>query len=54
MIQLEPRRHEPPPGWPPAVFEAVTDAIAAALVASVRRAESSRAEAIDPVRESAQ
>ena len=35
---LEPRRHEPPPGWPGDVFERVTDALAAALVAAVRRA----------------
>ncbi len=39
MNALEPRRHEPPAGWPPEVFAAVTDAIAAALVATVRRAE---------------
>lgn len=36
---LEPRRHEPPTGWPPEVFERVTDAIAAALVAAYRRTE---------------
>jgi hypothetical protein len=35
--RLEPRRHAPPPDWPAEVFEAVTDALAAALVAAVRR-----------------
>jgi hypothetical protein len=39
MNALEPRRHEPPAGWPPEVFAAVVDAMAAALVAAVRRAE---------------
>jgi hypothetical protein len=34
---LHPRRHDPPEGWPPEVFEALTDALAAALVAAVRR-----------------
>lgn len=34
---LEPHRHEAPPGWPVEVFEQVTNAIAAALVAAVRR-----------------
>jgi hypothetical protein len=34
---LGPRRHDPPEGWPPEVFERVTDALAAALVAAVRR-----------------
>ena len=36
---LEPRRHEPPPGWDAQTFEAVTDALAAALVAVYRRAD---------------
>jgi hypothetical protein len=36
-MMLQPRRHEPPPGWPPAVFETVTDALAAALVAAITR-----------------
>jgi hypothetical protein len=36
---LLPRRNEPPTGWPPEVFAAVTDALAAALVASWRRAQ---------------
>jgi hypothetical protein len=35
---LQPRRHVPPPDWPAEVFARVTDAIAAALVAAVRRA----------------
>jgi hypothetical protein len=39
---LEPRRHAPPADWPPAVFEAVTDALAQALVAAVRRREAER------------
>ncbi len=34
---LTPRRHATPKGWPPEVFENVTDALAAALVAAVRR-----------------
>lgn len=36
---LEPRRHEPPEDWPAEVFERLTDALAAALTASWRRAE---------------
>ena len=36
---LEPKRHAPPEGWDVTTFEAVTDALAAALVAAVRRAE---------------
>jgi hypothetical protein len=39
LAVLEPRRYSPPAGWPADTFEAVTDAIAAALVAAVRRAE---------------
>ena len=35
---LEPRRHDPPPGWDAETFEAVTDAIAAALIASLESA----------------
>jgi hypothetical protein len=35
--RLEPRRHAPPPDWPPEVFAALTDALAAALVAAIRR-----------------
>ena len=35
---LEPRRHAPPPDWPAEVFESLSDAVAAALVAAVRRA----------------
>jgi hypothetical protein len=37
---LEPRRHEAPPGWSAETFEQVTNAIAAALVATVQRASS--------------
>jgi hypothetical protein len=37
VSSLMPRRHAPPEGWPSGVFEKVTDAIAAALVAAVRR-----------------
>lgn len=34
---LRAQRHDPPKGWPPEVFEKVTDALASALVAVVRR-----------------
>jgi hypothetical protein len=34
---LQPQRHDPPESWPPETFEAVTAALAAALVAAVRR-----------------
>jgi hypothetical protein len=34
---LQPRRHDPPPGWSAEIFERVTDAIAAALVTTYRR-----------------
>jgi hypothetical protein len=34
---LEPRRHAPPADWSPEVFEKLTDALAAALVAAVWR-----------------
>ena len=34
---FEPRRHDPPDGWPTDVFERLTDALAAAIVARVRR-----------------
>lgn len=39
---LQPRRHDPPEGWTAEIFEAVTSALAAALVAAVRRAEEAR------------
>jgi hypothetical protein len=42
---LQPRRHEPPPGWDRETFETVTDALARALVAAVRR----QAEALENV-----
>jgi hypothetical protein len=44
--ELRPHRHEPPPGWPPEVFAAVTDALAAALVASWRRSQREDARAL--------
>jgi hypothetical protein len=34
---LRPHRHEPPDGWSAEAFEAVTDALAAALVAAYHR-----------------
>ncbi|MGH7413185.1 MAG: hypothetical protein ACREKJ_03195 [Candidatus Rokuibacteriota bacterium] len=34
---LHPQRHEPPSGWPPETFETLTDAIAGALVAAMKR-----------------
>jgi hypothetical protein len=45
VTALQPTRHDPPPGWPPEVFERVTDALAAALVAAYRRLEEARASA---------
>jgi hypothetical protein len=36
---LEPRRHAPPAGWDRDVFENVTDALAAVLVAAIKREE---------------
>ena len=38
VAELQPRRREPPVGWPPEVFEALTDAVASALVSAYRRA----------------
>jgi len=38
LAPLEPRRHDPPPGWSRETFERVTDALASALVATYRRA----------------
>jgi hypothetical protein len=38
VAALRPRRHVPPTGWPAETFERVTDSIAAALLAAVRRA----------------
>jgi hypothetical protein len=37
VADLHPRRHDPPEGWSAETFERVTDALAAALVAAVRR-----------------
>lgn len=45
---LEPRRHAPPDGWSREAFERVTDALAAALVAAVRRDEERIAEDVEP------
>jgi hypothetical protein len=36
-VESGPRQYAPPPGWPRDVFERVTDALVAALVASWRR-----------------
>lgn len=47
VADLQPRRHEPPPGWLPETFKAVTDALATALVAAYRR-RAERAEAVEP------
>ena len=47
--RLEPRRHDPPDGWPPEVFEVLTDALAAALVAAVRRAADEPDAAVETV-----
>jgi hypothetical protein len=37
VADLRPRRHDPPEGWDAATFERLTDALAQALVAAVRR-----------------
>jgi hypothetical protein len=37
---IQPQRHAPPDGWPPDVFERLTDALAAALVSAYRRRSS--------------
>ena len=37
VATLQPQRHEPPPGWDARTFDAVTDALAQALVAAYRR-----------------
>jgi hypothetical protein len=39
VAELRARGHESPSDWPPEVFERVTDALATALVACVRRRE---------------
>jgi hypothetical protein len=44
--ELRPHRHEPPPGWPPEVFAAVTDALAAAIIAGWRRSQREDATAV--------
>jgi hypothetical protein len=36
---LQPRHHEPPPGWSEETFEAVTTALSAALVAAYQRGD---------------
>lgn len=38
---LRPQRHNPPPGWPPDVFEKLTDAIAQVLASTYRQAHES-------------
>jgi hypothetical protein len=38
--EREARRHEPPAGWPRATFEAITDALASALVIAVHSSPS--------------
>jgi hypothetical protein len=43
--QLEPRRHEPPLGWTVEAFEAVTRALAEALLAAVKDVAASDANA---------
>lgn len=45
VADLEPRRHEPPAGWDPQTFELLTDALAAALAAAVRREQERDVEA---------
>ena len=37
VTDLDARRHDPPSGWPADAFARLTDALAAALVASYRR-----------------
>jgi len=39
MTALHPQRHDPPRGWALDTFDRVTDALAAALVASYRRTQ---------------
>lgn len=41
MIELNPIRHESPPGWPAGVFETLTDSISAVLVSAYRRGRES-------------
>jgi hypothetical protein len=42
---LQPRHHNPPEGWDEATFEALTDALAGALVAAYRRRHTAETEA---------
>jgi hypothetical protein len=37
VLMQHPHRHDPPPGWSRETFEAVTSALAAALVGAYRR-----------------
>jgi hypothetical protein len=37
VAELKPRRHDPPHGWDGRTFEALTDALATALVATYKR-----------------
>jgi hypothetical protein len=39
LASLRATRHDPPEGWSAETFERVTDALAAALIAAVRRVE---------------
>jgi hypothetical protein len=48
--QLEPRRHDPPPGWSGETFERVTDALADVLLAALRRLDECEPEGGDRVR----
>lgn len=45
VADLRPRRHDPPPGWSRETFERLTDALAAVLIAAVRREAEREAEA---------
>jgi hypothetical protein len=51
VAELQPRRHDPPPGWDAETFGQLTDALAAALVAAHRRAphDDGAADRIEPV-----
>ena len=42
VATLQPRRHDPPAGWPRETFDAVVSAIAAALVNAYRREHEQR------------
>lgn len=44
ILTLRAQRHAPPPGWGAETFERLTDALAAALVAAVRRRQAEEGE----------